>query len=53
MGEIFNGGWSPHPSDPENWWMHVVAFDEYTYDQNGNPSTSPFTPIINLLALLP
>ena len=48
-----NGGRNLHHSDSENWWLEVVASDEYTCDQNSKPSTlAIFSPILSLLSLL-
>ena len=47
------GGRNLHHSDSDNWWLQVVACDEYTCDQNSKPFTlAKFSPILSLFSLL-
>ena len=38
-----DGGRSSHHADLENQWLQVVDYDQDTGDQNGKPSTLPYT----------
>ena len=38
-----DGGKSPRHSDLENQWLPVVDYDEDIGNQNGKPSTLPYT----------